>query len=122
MIDGRNFLVNFNLERNEFLDSQVNLHSEINDSVLGLKLGPFGDLGLFLGFSYTSVNQLRMVKSSALLFQPYQGSIGTGPALTLPVSSLAAVEHFQFNEKYLFYSYFEESLITRPGSYLIQNL
>ncbi len=37
VIDGKNFLIPFNLEKVEFSDCQVNLHPEANDSVLGFK-------------------------------------------------------------------------------------
>jgi hypothetical protein len=62
-----------------------------------------------------------MVKSSSLLFQPVSNQLGAGPALVIPVSTMAAVEHFAFSEKYLFYSFFEESLITRSRHNPIQN-
>ncbi len=67
VIDGKNFLIPFNLEKTEFSDSQINLHPEVNDSVLGLKEGIFGDLGVLIGYSITYLNQLRVVKSSSLL-------------------------------------------------------
>ena len=53
VIDGKNFLIPFNLEKNEFSDCQVNLHPDVNDSVLGLKEGPFGDLGNLVCYSIT---------------------------------------------------------------------
>ena len=57
----KNFLFVFDLSNNTFITKQIYINTMINDVVLKLKTGVFGDIGSpFAAVGYTSFNELEM--------------------------------------------------------------
>lgn len=103
-------MIPFDAQKCDFGNKQIQLNPLINDSILDIREGIFGGFGSpFVGISFTQFNQLRLVKTSHLLFYPKDFLLSNTQGLMLEISNVAAVENYCFNEGYLFYSFYEES-------------
>jgi hypothetical protein len=61
LIKGKNFVLVYNLEKKKFLPRQKYLNSEIDESVLDVVIGKFGDIDTdFAAIVYTKFNELNL--------------------------------------------------------------
>lgn len=121
LVEDKNYIFILDPSKNEFLQSQKQIHTEINDEVLDVEMNIFGPSNqMYYGVAFTKFNELTMIKSCGLLMIPNQCLLQQAFSILLDISDQAELQFLKFNEHYLFYSYYVERL--KKTFYFVTNL
>jgi hypothetical protein len=96
------YIVLFNLETNQFLPNPLYINCDINQKILSIKSGKFGNIdGNFVFVNYLHFNELSLEYSSKILITPLSTLDSHRNFLTLNISNQAEINEFYIDQQVL---------------------
>lgn len=102
IIKNEQFVILFNLENNQFLQNPLYINCDINQKILSVKSGAFGNIeGQFIFVNYLNFNNLTLEYSSRILITPLTCLDAHKTFLILNISNMGEINDFYIDQQVL---------------------
>jgi hypothetical protein len=102
IIKNEQFVILFNLENNQFLPNPLYINCDINQKILSVKSGTFGNIeGQFIFVNYIHFNNLSLEHSSRMLITPLACLDAHKTFLILNISTMGEINDFYIDGQVL---------------------
>lgn len=110
----KNFVIVYDIATSTLMDSQIYINTNINDTILTIRKGMFGQLGTeFAVVGYTKFNEVAIKMSSYVLITPIASLFDHINFINIEISTEAAIDNVLISEEYLFVSCYNQSGLNR---------
>ena len=108
-LKNQNFCILFDNQNNCIVENQLSINTDINNAVLEIKKGKFGDIQAdFIFVNYIHFNEITLKTYSKILITPTTCLESHSNFLTIDISDQAPITCFEINENYLLASVHDE--------------
>lgn len=109
IIKNNQFVVLFNLENNQFMPDPLYINCDINEKILSIKSGQFGNIeGEFIFVNYINFNNLSLQYCSRLLITPKACLDSHKTFLILNISEMGEISEFYIDQQVILTAVFDK--------------